>query len=149
MSSNNKIIAENRRARFDYEIIETFQAGIILKGTEVKSIRQGNFSIAEAYVSPEEDALSLINSHIPQYQQSIHENHPPRRNRPLLLKKKQIKDIDQAISREGMTVVPLKAYFQEGKVKLDIAIARGRKNHDKRQAIKEKEWKRSREKVDV
>ncbi|MDW9481962.1 SsrA-binding protein SmpB [Sinorhizobium meliloti] len=136
-------VAENRRARFDYEIVETIQAGIVLTGTEVKSLRNNKVTIGEAYASVEDGELWLINSHIPEFLQANRFNHEPRRRRKLLVKRREVDRLFQSVSREGMTIVPLKLYFDKGRAKLDVAVAKGRKSHDKRQAIKEREWQRS------
>jgi SsrA-binding protein len=145
MADANKkqnLIAENRRARFDYDIIETIQAGIVLTGTEVKSLRENKASIGESYASVEGGELWLINSHVPEFLQANRFNHEPRRHRKLLVKRREIDKFQRSISREGMTVVPLKLYFEKGRAKLDIAIAKGRKAHDKRAAVKERDWNR-------
>ncbi|MCS4088841.1 SsrA-binding protein SmpB [Rhizobium sp. BK176] len=136
------VVAENRRARFDYDIIETIQAGIVLTGTEVKSLRNNKVTIGESYASVEGGELWLINSHVPEFLQANRFNHEPRRHRKLLVKRREIDKLQRSISREGMTVVPLKLYFEKGRAKLDIAIAKGRKAHDKRAAVKERDWNR-------
>jgi SsrA-binding protein len=136
------VVAENRHARFDYDIVETIQAGIVLTGTEVKSLRSNKVTIGEAYASVEGGELWLINSHVPEFLQANRFNHEPRRHRKLLVKRREIDKFQRSISREGMTIVPLKLYFEKGRAKLDIAIAKGRKAHDKRAAIKERDWNR-------
>lgn len=136
------VVAENRRARLDYDIIETIQAGIVLTGTEVKSLRNNKVTIGESYASVEGGELWLINSHVPEFLQANRFNHEPRRHRKLLVKRREIDKLQRSISREGMTVVPLKLYFEKGRAKLDIAIAKGRKAHDKRAAVKERDWNR-------
>ncbi|MBY3155407.1 SsrA-binding protein SmpB [Rhizobium laguerreae] len=141
-AENKTTVADNRRARFDYDIIETIQAGIVLTGTEVKSLRNNKVTIAESYASVEGGELWLINSHIPEFLQANRFNHEPRRHRKLLVKRREIERLQRSISREGMTVVPLKLYFEKGRAKIDIAIAKGRKAHDKRAAIKERDWNR-------
>ena len=138
-----KVLSENRKARFEYEIIETLQAGIILQGTEVKSMRSGRTSIAEAYATVENGGLWLINSHIPEYLQANTQNHDPRRRRKLLVHRRELLKLERAIAREGMTIVPLKVYLNGGRIKIDVAIAKGKKDHDKRQTIKERDWKRT------
>ncbi|MDB5570292.1 MAG: smpB [Hyphomicrobiales bacterium] len=131
---NFKIAADNRRARYEFEIGEVFEAGIALTGTEVKSLRTGKATIAESYVGVTRDGqVELINANIPEYLQANRFNHEPRRPRKLLLKARQIARLAQAVSREGMTIVPLKLYFNaKGRAKLEIAISRGKKLHDKR-----------------
>lgn len=141
-ATTKNTVADNRRARFDYEIVETIQAGIVLTGTEVKSLRNNKVTIGESYASVENGELWLINSHIPEFLQANRFNHEPRRHRKLLVKRREIDRLQRSISREGMTVVPLKLYFDKGRAKLDIAIAKGRKAHDKRAAIKERDWNR-------
>jgi SsrA-binding protein len=137
-----KIVAENRRARFDYEIVETIQAGMVLTGTEVKSLRNNKVTIGESYASVEDGELWLINSHVPEFLEANRFNHEPRRRRKLLVKRRQIERFQRSVSREGMTIVPLRLYFEKGRAKLDIALAKGRKSHDKRHAIKERDWNR-------
>ena len=137
-----KLIAENRRARFDYLIEDTFEAGIVLTGTEVKSLRMGKANIAESYASAENGGIWLINSYIAEYGPASRFNHEPKRHRKLLLKTKEINKLVGAIEREGRTLVPLKMYFNEkGFAKLELALARGKKSHDKREATKDREWK--------
>lgn len=138
-----KIIAEHRRARYDYLIEETLEAGIQLTGTEVKALREGRANIAESYASAERGELYLINSHIPPYGPASQFNHEPRRPRKLLVSKRQLNRLKGAVEREGRTVVPLKMYFNDrGLAKLEIALAKGKKAHDKREATKDRDWKR-------
>ena len=138
-----KIVAENRRARYDYFVEERFEAGIELQGTEVKSLRTGEGSIAESYATVDGDQVFLINASIPQYKSGSWMNHEPRRQRRLLLKRREINKLTGAIQRQGLTLVPLSVYFNSsGKAKIEIALARGKKAHDKRDTIKEREWKR-------
>src|SRR5438046_2965140 len=126
-----KVVAHNRRARFNYEIGETFEAGIALTGTEVKSLRQGKASIGESYADARDGELWLLNANIPEYLQGGRDNHPPKRPRKLLLHKRQINKLAGAVEREGMTIVALKMYFNErGRAKLELAVARGKKLHD-------------------
>ena len=140
---NYKVIAENRRARFDYFIESDLEVGIILTGSEVKSLRTGQSNIAESYASVENNGIFLINAHIPEYAFGTWKNHATRRNRKLLLHRKEIGQLTGAVDREGMTIVPLKIYFNDrGRAKVELALARGRKAHDKRQAIKAREWSR-------
>lgn len=136
-------VAVNRKARFNYAIGETFEAGIALTGTEVKSLRTGKATIAESYADARGNEIWLVNANIPEYLQANRNNHEPRRARKLLLHRRQINKLIGAIEREGMTIVPLKLYFNpRGRAKLEIALARGKKLHDKRQAIKKRDWSR-------
>lgn len=138
-----KIIADNRRARFDYFIEETLEAGVQLLGTEVKALREGRATIAESYASPERGELFLINSYIPEYNPASQFNHEPRRPRKLLVKKRELNKLMAAVEREGRTLVPLKLYFNErGRAKLEIALAKGKKVADKRATEKARDWKR-------
>lgn len=138
-----KLIAENRRARFDYMLEETLEAGISLTGTEVKALRAGRANIAESYASPERGELYLINAHIPEYGPAAGFNHDPRRPRKLLVKKRELNKLFGAVERKGRTIVPLRLYFNDrGRVKLEIALAVGKKAHDKRAAAKDRDWKR-------
>jgi SsrA-binding protein len=138
-----KLVAENRRARFDYLIESTFETGIVLLGTEVKALRAGRANIAESYASPERGELFLINAYIPEYSPAAQFNHEPRRARKLLVHKRELNKLVGAVEREGRTIVPLKLYFNErGKAKLELALARGKKTADKRAASKERDWKR-------
>ena len=140
-----KVVADNRRARFNYEIGETFEAGIALTGTEVKALRQGKATIAESYADSRQGELWLVNANIPEYLQGGRFNHAPKRPRKLLLHKRQIDKLSGAVDREGMTIVPLKLYFNEkGRAKLEIAVARGKKLHDKRETYKKRSWDRER-----
>jgi SsrA-binding protein len=142
-TDNRKVAADNRKARFNYEIGEVFEAGIMLTGTEVKSLRNGKSTIAESYASVEKGELWLINSNIPEYLQANRFNHEPKRPRKLLLHAKQIAKLKQGIEREGMTIVPLKLYFNDkGRAKIEIALARGKKLHDKRETEKQRDWGR-------
>ena len=138
-----KLVAENRRARFDYMIEDTIEAGIQLLGTEVKSLRGGRANIAESYASTERGELWLINATIPEYPPAGQFNHQPRRPRKLLVRSKDLKRLAGAVEREGRTLAPLKLYFNaRGVAKLEIALAKGKKAHDKRAATKDREWKR-------
>tara|TARA_B100001093_G_scaffold159015_1_gene151517 strand:+ start:282 stop:755 length:474 start_codon:yes stop_codon:yes gene_type:complete len=137
-----KIICLNRKAGFNYFFIELLEAGIVLKGSEVKSLREGKGSIADSYAVDNGGEIYLINSHIPLYRQSSYNNHDPKGNRKLLLKKKEINKLVGKINQERLTVVPTKLYFSKGKVKLQIAIAKGKKLYDKRQVKKTRDWKR-------
>lgn len=141
--SVGKLVAENRRARFDYMIEEVMEAGLVLTGTEVKALRAGRANIAESYASPERGELFLINSYIPEYGPASQFNHPPRRPRKLLVKKRELNKLMGAVDREGRTIVPLKLYFNEkGRAKLELAVAKGKKLADKRATSKDRDWKR-------
>ena len=143
-----KIVAENRKARYNFAIEDNFEAGLMLTGTEVKSLRNGKANIAESYVSFEDDELWLINCHVPEYLQANRNNHEPRRRRKLLMSKREIIKLSQAIARDGMTVVPLKLYFNDrGMAKLEIALAKGKKNHDKRETEKKRDWNREKSRL--
>ena len=137
-----KIICLNRKASFNYFFIETLEAGISLKGSEVKSLRDGKGSIADSYAIDNNGELFLINSHIPFYRQSSYNNHDPKADRKLLLNKKEINKLIGRINQEGLTIVPTKMYFLKGKVKVEIAVAKGKKLYDKRQVKKTRDWKR-------
>ncbi len=141
--ANRKIIADNRKARFNYEILDTIEAGIELKGTEVKSLRVGKSNIAESYAGESDGQLYLFNAYIPEYLQGNRFNHEPRRPRRLLLHRREIGKLFGSVQKDGMTLVPLKLYFNDkGRAKLEIAIARGKKLHDKRQTEKQRDWNR-------
>ena len=138
---NNKLVAENRRARFDYAIEDTFEAGVSLVGTEVKSLRVGQANIAESYASIEGDELFLINANIPIYEPASQFNHDPKRHRKLLLKRREINRLKGDTQRKGRTVVPLKMYFNnEGRLKLLIGVGVGKKAVDKRETQKKRDW---------
>lgn len=140
-----KVVADNRKARFNYEIGETVEAGVALTGSEVKSLRAGKATIGEAYADSRGGELWLINANIPEYLQAGRFNHAPKRPRKLLLHKKQINKLMGAVEREGMTIVPLKLYFNpRGRAKIEIALARGKKLHDKRETMKKRSWDRER-----
>jgi SsrA-binding protein len=139
-----KIAAENRRARFDYEIGETFEAGLMLTGTEVKSLRSGKATITESYASVDRAGeVFLVNANIPEYLEANRFNHEPKRPRKLLLKTREIARLAQGTERQGMTIVPLKIYFNDkGRAKIEIALARGKKLYDKRETEKARDWSR-------
>lgn len=140
---SRKLIAENRRARFDFAIEDVIEAGIQLVGTEVKSLRGGRANIAESYASTERGELWLINATIPEYPPAGQFNHEPRRPRKLLVRSRELHKLASAVEREGRTLVPLKLYFNDrGIAKIEIALAKGKKAHDKREATKDREWKR-------
>jgi len=141
--SNRKLIADNRKARFNYEIEDTLEAGIELKGTEVKALREGKSMIAESYASFEGGEFWLINSYIPEYLQANRFNHEPRRKRKLLLHKREMAKLALAVDKDGKTIVPLKLYFNEkGRAKVELALARGKKLHDKRETERQRDWNR-------
>jgi len=138
-----KVVADNRRARFNYAIGEVFEAGIALTGTEVKSLRQGRATIAESYADTRNGEIWLVNANIPEYLQASRFNHAPKRPRKLLLHRRQIDKLAGGVERDGMTIVPLKMYFNEkGRAKIEIALARGKKLHDKRETEKKRSWER-------
>ena len=138
-----KVAADNRKARFNYEIGEAFEAGIALTGTEIKSLRNGKATIAESYADAKDGEIWLVNSNIPEYLQANRNNHAPKRPRKLLLHKRQINKLIGAVERDGMTLVPLKLYFNEkGRAKVELALAKGKKLHDKRETEKQRDWQR-------
>ena len=140
---SGKLIAENRRARFDYFIEESVEAGLVLLGTEVKSLRNGRANIAESYAAIEGEEIVLVNAHIPEYGPANRFNHEPRRPRKLLLHRKQIDKLTGAVQREGRTLIPLRLYWDDkGRAKLELALAKGKKAHDKRATESERDWKR-------
>jgi len=139
----HKVVAENRRARFDYAIETVYEAGIALTGTEVKSLRFGSGTIAESYAEVKDNQVWLINSNVPEFIHGNRYNHEPKRARKLLLHEREINKMHGAVAREGMTLVPLSIYFNaQGRAKVELAIAKGKKAHDKRETIKERDWKR-------
>ena len=138
-----KLIAENRRARFDYFLEDTLEAGLALTGTEVKALRLGRANIAESYAATEGREIVLVNAYIPEYGPANRFNHEPRRPRKLLLHRRQIDRLLGAVHREGRTIIPTRLYFDEkGRAKLEIALAKGKKLHDKREAEADRDWKR-------
>ncbi len=138
-----KIIAENRKARYAYAIDETLEAGIILTGSEVKSLRGGKSTIAESYAFAKDGELFLVNAYIPEYTQASRFNHEPKRTRKLLVHKREANRLAAAIQREGMTLIPLRMYFNaKGTAKLELGIAKGKKLHDKRETEKQRDWQR-------
>jgi len=148
MRATDRYVAQNRRARHDYLIEDTIEAGVVLQGTEVKVLRQGQGSITEAYADQNGGELFLVNANIPEYASSAHFNHQPRRPRKLLLQRKQVNRLLGAIQRDGMTVVPLSIYFNErGRAKVELGLARGKRKADKRQAEKQRDWQRSRARI--
>ena|SRR5437868_2566380 len=139
-----KLIAENRRARYDYFLEDTFEAGLMLTGSEVKSLRNGRANIAESYAAVEGREIMLVNADIPPYQQAgPHFNHEPRRHRKLLLKRKELDKLIGAVQREGRTIIPTRLYWNDrGIAKLEVALAKGKKMHDKREATADRDWAR-------
>lgn len=143
-----KVVAENRRARFDFAIEQVFEAGIALQGTEVKSLRFGEGTIAESYAEVKGNEVWLINSNIPEFSHGNRHNHEPKRPRKLLLSGREINKMYAGVARQGMTLVPLSVYFNSrGRAKVELALAKGKKEHDKRESIKERDWKRDKQRL--
>ena len=147
-----KLIADNKRARFEYKLDDAIEAGLVLTGTEVKALREGKANIAESYCSPENGPngpeIWLINSNIPEYSGGNRENHKPKRHRKLLLHRRQVNQLVGAVEKQGRTIIPLRMVFDKtGRVKLDIALAEGKKLHDKRQTSKDREWGRQKQRL--
>ncbi len=140
--SGLKIISNNRKARYNYFFKEFFEAGIVLYGSEVKSLRSGKANISESYAFDNKGEIYLVNSHIPSYKESSYNDHEPIRNRKLLLNKKEISKLIGKIHREGYTLIPTKLYFKKGKAKVEIAVAQGKKQYDKRHVKKKRDWNR-------
>jgi len=145
--SGLKIISNNRKAKFNYFFNEFFEAGIVLTGSEVKSLRDGKANISESYAFDIAGEFFLINSHIPSYKESSYNNHDPKRNRKLLLNKKEINKLLGRANREGFTLIPTKLYFKKGKAKVEIAVAKGKKQYDKRQTKKKRDWDREKSRL--
>ena len=137
-----KIISNNRKAKFNYFFLDFFEAGIVLLGSEVKSLREGKVNISESYAFDNNGEIFLVNSHIASYKESSYNDHNPTRNRKLLLNKKEINKLLGKINREGLTLIPTKIYFKKGKAKIEIAVAKGKKQHDKRHTKKKRDWNR-------
>lgn len=137
--SNILIVQENKKARFDYTIVETYEAGLVLTGSEVKSLRNKDVQLKDAYISFRGDEAFLQNAHIAEYKASSYNNHAPERLRKLLLNRKELEEIYGALREKGYSCVPLKIYFKNGRAKLEIALAKGKKTHDKREAIKKRD----------
>jgi SsrA-binding protein len=138
-----RLVADNRKARYNYEIGERFEAGLVLTGPEVKSLRLNRVTIAESYASPKDGEIWLVNADIPEYAKSSQASHERTRPRKLLLSKKQIEKLAGAVQREGMTIVPMQLYFNKrGRAKMEIALGKGKKVHDKRASIKKRDWAR-------
>ena len=142
--SGFKIISNNRKARFNYFFTEFYEAGIVLKASEVKSLRDGRANISESYAFDIDGEIYLVNSHIPSYKESSYNNHDPKRNRKLLLNKREVNKLIGRVNREGFTLIPTKLYFKRGKAKVEIAVAKGKKKYDKRQTRKKRDWDRER-----
>ena len=140
--SGLKIISNNRKARFNYFFEDFFEAGIVLRGSEVKSLRAGKANISESYAFDNKGEIYLVNSHIPSYKESSYNDHNPNRHRKLLLNKREINKLIGKINREGLTLIPTKLYFKNGKAKVEIAVAKGKKHFDKRHVKKKRDWNR-------
>ena len=141
-NSGLKIICLNRKASFNYFFEDLFEAGVVLKGSEIKSVREGKVNIADSYAVEKNGEIYLINSHISSYKEASYSNHNPTDERKLLLNKKEINKLSGKVNAEGFTLVPTKMYFKKGKAKLEIAVAKGKKQYDKRQTKKNKDWNR-------
>ncbi|MEM7693761.1 MAG: SsrA-binding protein SmpB [Pseudomonadota bacterium] len=145
---NSRSVAENRKARFNYEILDTLEAGIVLQGTEVKSLREGRTNIAESYAGESGGELWLYNVHIPEYGQANRFNHELRRPRKLLLHRREMHKLFGAIQQDGMTLVPLRMYFNKrGMAKVLLGVAKGKKTHDKRETAKKRDWQRDKQRL--
>ena len=142
MGKINNNITTNRKALYEYDLIDKYEAGISLKGSEVKSLRDGKANISESYAIDEQGEIFLVNSHIPSYKESSYNNHDPKRNRKLLLNKREINKLIGKVNREGYTLIPTKLYFKKGKAKVEIAVAKGKRQYDKRQVKKKSDWNR-------
>lgn len=142
-----RVLIENRRARHDYQLLDTFEAGVSLLGSEVKSIRQGNANLAEAYIRLGDDGAWLVGCHISPYREANRENHEPRRNRRLLLHSHELAKLDRGTKQKGMTIVPVKLYLNGSRIKLEISLARGKQHQDRRQDLKERDAKREMERA--
>jgi len=137
-----KQIANNRKARHDYEVLETYEAGLVLKGTEVKSLREGQVNFKDSYASISNGEAWLVGCHIAPYHHGTDANHAPDRSRKLLLHRREIERLVGKVAERGLTLVPLRLYFKEGRAKLELGLARGKKLHDKRQALRERDERR-------
>ena len=144
-TSGLKIICLNRKARFNYFFEDIFEAGIVLKGSEVKSIRNGKVNISDSYAVDRDGEIILVNSHISSYKESSYNDHSPLKIRKLLLNKREINKLIGKINREGFTLIPTRMYFKRGKVKVEIALAKGKKHYDKREVKKRRDWDREKE----
>jgi SsrA-binding protein len=142
------VVAENRRARFDYSIEDKYEAGLMLQGTEVKALRAGQASIAESYAEAKDGEVWLINANIPEYSHGNRLNHEPKRARKLLLNQREINKVMGAVERKGMTLVPMSIYFNKtGRAKVELALAKGRKAQDKREYVKDRDWQRDKQRL--
>lgn len=141
-TTGKKMIAKNRRARHDYELLEFFEAGLVLTGTEIKSVRANRVSLARSFVQPRDDELWLVEAHIAEYEHGSHQNHEPTRPRKLLLHRREINKILDALAQKGLTAVPTSLYLKNGRAKLAFALARGKKLHDKRQSLARRDSQR-------
>jgi SsrA-binding protein len=137
-----KVVAQNRKARYDYAIEDTYEAGLVLTGTEVKSLREGRASLVDGYCEVADGEIWLQNAHIPEYTQGTWTNHTPRRRRKLLLHRQEIDKLERRVNERGLTIVPLSLYFKDGRAKVEIALARGKKAYDKRQSIAKRDAQR-------
>ena len=146
-SAGQKIICLNRKASFNYFFQELLEAGIVLRGSEVKSLREGKGSIADSYAVDKNGEMFLINSHIPLYRQSSYNNHDPKGERKLLLNRKEINKLIGKINQDGLTIIPTKLYFSKGKAKIELAVAKGKKLFDKRQVKKTRDWNREKSRI--
>ncbi len=147
-SNVRKVVAENRKARYNYSIEDTVEAGLVLTGTEVKALREGKANIAESYATVEGDEMMLINSYIPEYAFGNRQNHEPRRPRKILLHRREINKWGGEVARGGMTIVPLRLYFNgQGRAKLELGLAKGKKTVDKRQTEKDRDWNREKQRL--
>ena len=144
MAENVKVVAKNRKAGFEYFLLEFYEAGIALQGSEIKSIRAGQMSIAEAFVEVDAHEAWLLEAHIAPYEQANRFNHEPKRRRQLLLHKRQIRELWDAVRQKGVTIVPTKVYLKDGRAKVEIALAKGKKLHDKRESIAKRDQERER-----
>ena len=142
--SGLKIISNNRKARFNYFFTEFFEAGIVLRSSEVKSLRDGKANISESYAIDDRGEIFLLNSHIPSYKESSYNDHDPKRKRKLLLNKREINKLIGRVNREGFTLIPTRLYFKKGRAKIEIAVAKGKKHYDKRQIKKTRDWQKER-----
>ena len=147
MTEEQRVVATNRRARHEYEILETFEAGLVLRGTEVKSLRAGTVNFKDSYVTVRNNEAWLVGCHVSPYSHGTDANHEPERDRKLLLHKREITRIVGKTAEKGLTVVPLKIYFKGGRIKIEIGLARGKKLHDKRATLRERETRREMEKA--
>jgi SsrA-binding protein len=141
-TGRGKLVAQNKKARHDYDLMDTFEAGLVLTGTEVKSLRQGRCSLVDAYAVIQDGEAWLMGAHIPEYTEGTWNNHAPRRQRKLLLHKEEIIRLSVKTKESGLAIIPLQLYFSDGHAKVEIALAKGRKSHDKRQALSERDAKR-------